>query len=150
MELRYFISPEDLMEAQKPLAGVFGNISSILGALAIACGLFNLISGSVPVKSAVALVCFGVSIFLGPRVRARHAFKRDFANHPAVTATISESGIRLASTRGVSEIFWPTIVRFEETANLFILYTQSNAFNVIPKRDLTAEILPALQAILNS
>jgi hypothetical protein len=150
VEFRFFISPEDLLEAQKRHAGAFGKILSIFGALMIASGLFYLISGSAPVKTAIALVCGGVSSFLGPRSRARHAFKRDFANRPEVTATISESGIRLASTRGVSEIFWPAIVRFEETANLFIFYTQSNAFQLIPKRDLTSEILPALQSTLNT
>src|SRR6185312_1054221 len=150
MEFGFSISQQDLLEAQKRHAGAFGKISSIIGALLMSFGVFAGVSGSAPFGSAIIPVFVGFCLAAGPRVRAHLAFKQDFANHPEVTASISESGIRLASARGVSEIFWPAIMPFEETANMFILYTQSNAFQLIPKRATTSETLPILQTALKA
>ncbi len=150
MEIKYSVSLQDILEAQNRHGGAFGRILSWFGLPLVAVGLFAAFSGRTPVASSITTASVGLILLFRTRVAAWSSFKRDFAGHPEVTASFSETGIRFASAKGVGEIFWSSFVRFEETPHLFILYPQSNAFQVIPKRVVPPETLPALQNILTS
>ena len=146
MRSSYQLTEKDLLEAQTSHAGTLFRLGQFTGAVLIAVGIGGISLGQYA-QSPVPIV-IGLFLIFRLRLSAKFAFRRDFAGQGKVEVITSESGIQFLSEKGTSTCNWVSLLRYAETKHLFLLYPQSNIFNVIPKRAFTPEDVQAFRHVL--
>jgi hypothetical protein len=93
-------------------------------------------------------IVLGTFFIFALRLSTKSTFKKDFASRFETTVVASDAQIEFSNAKGNAVFNWMAIVRYAESKQLFLLYTQSNVFNVIPKRAFTPEDATSLREIL--
>ncbi len=144
----YSLTEKDLLEAQTRHEGILSRLIQGFGVFLIAGGMMQMfLPGAQYAQSAIPIL-IGLGLALRLRLLARFAFKRDFAKLPQTETVISDSGIVFAGPNGSSNFNWSAFARYTESKHLFLLYPQSNIFNLIPKRALAPDDLLQVREIL--
>jgi YcxB-like protein len=66
------------------------------------------------------------------------------------TYKIDETGVELTSESANIVLKWQNVYKIKETNSLFLLYENKFQAHYIPKQDMTAEQITALQALLKT
>ena len=80
--------------------------------------------------------------------------KRDFRGHPHFSqrqvVQVDDTGLRVETGVGKSEMKWGAYERCQETQTLFLLYLGARSVQVIPKRALSSDQMVELRQLLSS
>jgi hypothetical protein len=145
MEAKFTYTEEDYIEArrawQKHLAPwpnrARPSFMAVGGCLIAVFGTILLFVGN---ALFIALVCIGYGLFLflwygilWP-FRLRRAFRRAKTHEHEVAVNISETALELSYLHVEARLEWGAFLSYLETPNLFILWTNSRQFYMLPKR----------------
>jgi len=83
-----------------------------------------------------------------PRWAARKQFRGQPGAQGLRTLELDQSGTHSQWNGGAMDIEWKNYVRFAEDQNVFLLYSSPVAFNIVPKRVLTADELNGIREML--
>jgi hypothetical protein len=87
-----------------------------------------------------AVVIFLIAnYFLLVPMTTRRTYRKHKALHRPYTFSWSESGLTIRSESGEWKIAWDDYLKWDENAQIFILYQAPRLFNMMPKRALTPE-----------
>jgi hypothetical protein len=134
MRVTYRIAEKDILEAQTRHSGLPLRFLQAFGVFMIAMGLLGFFVNRTQPLGAIAPIIIGLFLIFRLHLTARAYFKRDFAQGAEVTMETSDYGISFSEPKGNSESQWDRFVRYAETNSLFLLYFQTNLFQVVPKR----------------
>jgi hypothetical protein len=84
-------------------------------------------------------VCIIASYFLSIPITTRKTYRDHKTIHRPYTYSWSETGLAVASANGEWNLAWSDYLKWDENAQVFILYQAPRLFNILPKRALTAE-----------
>jgi hypothetical protein len=128
----YSLTEKDLYDAQVRHTGWQLIFRQVLGGIFVTTGMVALITQQYP--QAALPVVLGTFFIFALRLSTKSTFKKDFASRFETTVVASDAQIEFSNAKGNAVFNWMAIVRYAESKQLFLLYTQSNVFNVIPKR----------------
>jgi YcxB-like protein len=77
--------------------------------------------------------------FLFVPVTTRRTYGKHKTLHYPCTYSWSETGLTFTSTRGEWTLGWSDYLKWDENAQIFMLYQAPRLFNMVPKRALTPE-----------
>lgn len=109
----------------------------VLGILAIVVGLLGIIIIPKYFASYLAIL-LGIYFFLSPtylyQKRVKKIWERESSISEPLIVTLTDDEIIVKSPNEDGITKWKAFTHFVETKNLFLIFRQQNAFNVIPKR----------------
>ena len=146
IQARYTLTRADLYDAHLHHAGWTFRVVQVFGALLFIAGVVGIVLRQYG-GAAITMVAGSIMMFRLWLI-SKSSFKRDFAHHDETTASVSEPGVEFVNRKGSSSIKWIAVPKYSETKRGFMLYLQSNAFHIIPKRALTPEDTNALRNML--
>jgi len=133
MQATYNLSEKDLLEGQTCHAGVLFRMGQLFGAVLLIAGLGGIVFAEERLQALIP-VLIGLILLFRIHLSAKLLFKRDFAGQDEIKLAVSDSGIEFLTGKGSGNLKWSAFLRYTETKHLFMLYSQSNIFNLIPKR----------------
>ena len=142
----YSLTERDIYEAQLQHKGRYWTAIRLFALTAIAAGIPFLLTRQFGLG--IYPIVLGLFMLVQLRFSMKRFFKKNFAGQPQTTMSASETGVELINPKFDSSLKWSAYVAYAEAPNLFMLYTQSNAFNLIPKHALTPEGIDALRGLL--
>jgi YcxB-like protein len=87
-----------------------------------------------------AVVLFLIAnYFLLVPFTTRRTYRKHRALHRPYTFAWSESGLTITSESGEWKVAWSDYLKWDENAQIFLLYQAPRLFNMLPKRVLTPE-----------
>jgi hypothetical protein len=78
----------------------------------------------------------------------RRLYARTTGLQGRLSLAADESGLRFQGTTFSSEIRWPHFHKFIEDDKCFLLYSNPQVFNIVPKRSLSVNEIEGLRALL--
>jgi hypothetical protein len=86
-----------------------------------------------------AAVVWLASIWTGPWLSAFMQFRRMPSAQDPTTVAISDSGLRVHSRHGDSQVAWSAYIGWGEETSVFVLFPQPRTYLPIPKRAFTEQ-----------
>ena len=141
----YLLTEKDLYEAQLRHKGWLATAIRIVGFILVAVGTVSIVHRD---WTGLFVFIWGLFLLFQLRLSMKNSFKKNFAGQSETTMSASDSGLDFINSKLDSSLKWSAYVAYAESANLFLLYTQANIFNLIPKRALTADGVDDFRALL--
>ena len=88
---------------------------------------------------AAVVVLMIANYFLLVPISTRRTYRKHKALHRPYTYSWSETGLTVTSTGGEWHVPWNDYLKWDENAQIFILYQAPRLFNMVPKRALSPE-----------
>jgi hypothetical protein len=132
-------------------------IIMVLFAVTVCYLLFNLYSfatGSLSPNSGIVPILLAITLYwvaLVPLLiyfRSSRMYKANRARLEEVEYTFSEEKFATRTRISSSEYLWENIARVKETKSWLLLYPSPFSVHIIPKKDIPAETLNTLRALL--
>jgi YcxB-like protein len=79
------------------------------------------------------------NFFLFIPISTRRTYRKHKALHRPYTYSWSETGLAVTSASGEWPVAWSDYLKWDENAQVFILYQAPRLFNILPKRALAPE-----------
>jgi hypothetical protein len=148
MQISYVLTASDTVEAHTRHGGAFLRVLQAIGVLAITAGVAGFIFAPGELLGSTITILFGLFVLLRVRLTAGLQFRRDLASAGEIRLTASDDGIEIHTARSAAQLKWGALRRYSESSQLFLLYPQSNLFQVVPKRAMTADEVVGFRGLL--
>lgn len=125
-----------------------------LSFLFLTAGVGSLIVVVHPAQTRVALpslalaVFWALLVFVFPRMRMQHEFKRNPNLHQETVYEVSDDGVCSENANMRSQRNWKTFIRWAENGHMFMLYSSPRMFIMLPKRFLAIGEADQLRELL--
>ncbi|MFK7989469.1 MAG: YcxB family protein [Sandaracinaceae bacterium] len=152
----YVLEPEDLANEWSPLLRRGQKVANLaVGGVLVAAGLVFLVTLP-PLAAAIAFAVGGLAIgwLLSKakvNVSVENLYGKTWSERRRVRLEADESEFALIDPMIETRLAWDVVVHWDESADALRIYTQANAFHVIPKRAFQSpEQLIALRQLLEA
>jgi len=143
METRYQCSVEDYLEAQRAAFARTARVIGITGVLLIPVAVWEIYS--LGLANTAPAILLGFLFLMCPFIFFASRVRRDFRRHPNLALEYrlraDDSGIELASDTNQGGGKWSSYTAFRETATLFVIYSGTRMFFMVPKRAFSEDQL---------
>jgi len=158
MRIDYEITKQDFLDAQRlaiqksPLPLVrWTRLVSLLFGLSLLVFLIYAAARqgfSVRFVPGLAICLLFISMPLLNRRTQENLYKKSTSMHGKLSFDADDEGIRFAGGTFSSKLAWPHFVKYVEDDKVFLLYQNSQVFNLVPKRALSQEQITTLREYL--
>jgi YcxB-like protein len=133
----------------------FWIITTILGLVVIGLWLFFWITGSIIAsKFGIFYLFFGIYFLIIQPIRLYFNAKKNYDNNSRIsepiTYKIDEEWVEQIGESFTSKASWAKMYKTAESDSAFLIYSNKTQFYFLPKQDMTAEQITALQALLKT
>ena len=148
MQISYVLTAGDMVDAYTRHGGAFLRVSEVIGVLASMAGVAGIVVAPGGLQGSIITILFGLFLLLRVRVTAELQFRRDLASGGEIRLTASDNGIEIHTARSAALLDWGAFRRYSESSKLFLLYLQSDVFQVVPKRAMAADEVVGFRGLL--
>jgi hypothetical protein len=159
MQINYEISEQDFIDAQRlairnsPVRLVRWTrwILPLFG-VALLIFLINVVvtrGFSVRAVPGVAVCLLFISMPLLSRSKQKKLYAKNTAMHGKMFLEASDKGLQFRGPTFSSQVDWSNFCRFFEDERSFVLYKNSQVFNIVPKRELSPAQITSLRGYLD-
>ena len=148
IQISYVLTASDMVKAHTLHGGAFLKVSQAVGVLAITAGVAGFIVAPGELQGSIITIFFGLFVLLRVRLTAGLQFRRDLTTTGEIRLTASDEGIEIHTARSTAQLKWEAFRLYSESSQLFLLYPQSNAFQVVPRRATPADQIVEFRRLL--